>query len=134
MGNGTILVIDDEPEQRALIRQALRLGYYNVLEAGDCHEALAVQARHLGEIVVILSDVSLPGGNGYDLSSALLAVEPHLRRLFTSGQAGSELCRFFDMSLTDMHFLEKPFEPEELLRRVQTLLGASAPLTRTSTV
>jgi DNA-binding NtrC family response regulator len=127
MGNGTILVIDDEAEQRASMRDTLRQGGFSVLEAADYEEALVVQAGHLGEIVLILSDVRLPGGNAYDLSKALLAVEPHLKLLFTSGQAGAELCKFFDMPLTDLHFLEKPFESNELLKRVRTLLGWGSP-------
>jgi DNA-binding NtrC family response regulator len=132
MGYGTILVVDDEPEQRALMSKALRQEFYDVLEASDCREALAVHARHLGEIVLVLTDVSLPGGNGYELSKALLAAEPHLRLLLMSGHAGAELCKFFNMPTTDLHFLQKPFEPEELLERVRTLLRADAPLTRAS--
>lgn len=130
MGNGTILVIDDEPAQRAFIRKTLRLAAYNVLEASDRGEALAVQALHLGEIVLVLCDVSLPGGNGYELSKALLAVEPHLRLLLTSGHAGAELRRYFDEPIPDRQFLQKPFGPEELLKRIETLLGASKPLSK----
>ena len=129
MGNGTILVIDDEEEQRASMRDTLLLGGFDVLEAADYNEALTLQAEHLGEIVLILSDLRLPGGNGYDLSKALLAVEPRLKLLFTSGHAGAELCKFLDMPITDLHFLEKPFESSELLKRVRRLLGWTAPLT-----
>lgn len=128
MGNGTILVVDDEAEQRASMRDTLQLGGFGVLDAADYDEALAIQSRHLGEIVLILGDLRLPGGNAYDLSRALLAVEPHLKLLFTSGHAGAELCRFINMPLTDLHFLEKPFEPGELLKRVRTLLGWGAHL------
>src|ERR1700683_2752046 len=107
MSNRTILVIDDEPEQRALVRKILRPEAYTVLEASDYDDALAVQQTHLGEVALVLIDVSLPGRNGYDVSKALRANEPHLKVLFVSGYAGAELCRFFDMPVTDVHFLRK---------------------------
>ena len=110
MSNRTILVVDDEETQRHLMLSILR-PEYTVLEASDHEDALAVQEIHLGEIDLVLIDVSLPGGYGYDLSKALFAIEPHLRALFVSGQAGAEVCRFFDMLVTDVHFCKSRFNP-----------------------
>jgi DNA-binding response OmpR family regulator len=128
MSSKTILVIDDEAEQRDLVRTILRPEAYTMLEAWDYDEALAVQATHLGEIDLVLIDVSLPGRNGYDLSKALLAIEPHLKVLFVSGYAGAELCRFFGLPITDVHFLRKPVDPAELLSRVKFVLALADPL------
>jgi DNA-binding response OmpR family regulator len=119
----TILVIDDEPEQRDLVRTILRPDAYTILEASDYNDALAVQAAHLGEIDLAMIDVSLPGRNGYELSEALLAIEPRLKVLFVSGYAGAELCRFFGLPVTDVHFLQKPVDPAELLSRVRFVLA-----------
>ncbi len=127
MSSRTILVVDDEAAQRDLIRGILHLEAYTVLEAADYDEALAVQQRHLGEIDVLLSDLSLPGRNGYDLSKALLAREPHLKVIFVSGHAGAELRKFFDVPVTDVHFLEKPFQPAELLGHVKSVLESADP-------
>jgi CheY-like chemotaxis protein len=124
----TILVIDDEPEQRDLVRTILRPDAYTILEASDYNDALAVQAAHLGEIDLALVDVSLPGRNGYELSKALLALEPRLKVLFVSGYAGAELCRFFGLPVTDVHFLQKPVEPAELLSRVKFVMALADPL------
>jgi len=128
MSNRTILVVDDEAAQRDLIRAILHQEAYTVLEASDFDDALAVQQKHLGEVDLLLIDLSLPGGNGYDLSSALLAFEPHLKVLIVSGHAGAELCKFFDMPLTDMHFLQKPFTSRELLRRVKSVMESPDPM------
>jgi len=128
MTQRTVLVVDDEKSQRDLIRDILRLEAYAVLEAADYEEALAVQGRHLGEIDLLLIDLSLPGRNGYELSKALLAVEPDLAVLFVSGHAGAELCKSFNMPVTDVHFLQKPFPPAELVRRVKFLLESAGPL------
>lgn len=115
-------MVDDEETQRYLMGRILRLEAYTVLEASDYDDALAVQEKHLGEIDLLLIDLSLPGGSGFELSRALLAIEPHLRALFVSGHAGAELCKFFDMPVTDMHFLQKPFQSADLLRRVKYVL------------
>jgi CheY-like chemotaxis protein len=132
MSNKTILVIDDEAEQRELVRAILRPEAYSVLEASDYDDALAVQKTHLGEIDLVLIDLSLPGGNGDDLSVALLASEPHLKVLFVSGHAGAALCKFFDMPVTDLNFLQKPFQPVELLQRVKSILESADPLAGTA--
>jgi CheY-like chemotaxis protein len=126
--NKTILVIDDEAEQRELVRTILRPNAYTILEAADYDDGLAVQNAHLGEIDLVLIDVSLPGRNGYELSKALLAIEPHLEVLFVSGYAGAELCRYFAMPVTDVHFLQKPVDPADLIGRVKFVLGLAHPL------
>jgi CheY-like chemotaxis protein len=128
MSQRTVLVVDDEKSQRGLMRDILHPETYAVLEAADYDEALAVQNGHLGEIDLLLIDLSLPGRNGYDLSKALLAIEPHLTVLFVSGYAGAELCKSFDIPVTDVHFLQKPFPPAELLWRVKLLLESAGPL------
>jgi len=51
-----------------------------------------------------------------------------LKVLFISGHAGAELCKFFDMPVTDVHFLQKPTEPAELRGRVKFVLGLADPL------
>jgi DNA-binding NtrC family response regulator len=130
MSNRTILLVDDEAEQRDLIRHILYLEAYTVLEASDYVDALGVQAKHLGETDMLLIDVSLPGGNGYALAKDLLAIEPHLKVLFISGHAGAELCRFFNMPVSDVHFLQKPFQGTDLLQRVKLVLGSADPFSR----
>jgi DNA-binding NtrC family response regulator len=126
MSNGNILVIDDEAGQRESMQSILGPAGYIVLEASDYEEALSVQKRHAGELDLALVDLRLPGGNGYDLAKALLAFDPRLKLVFTSGQAGSELCRFIDMPVTDLHFLKKPFTPDGLLQRVKSVLELAA--------
>jgi len=128
MSTRTILVVDDESAQRDLIRGILRQEAYAVLEASDYDEALTVQKQHPGEIDLLLIDLRLPGGDGYGLSIELLAIEPHLKVLFVSGNAGAELCKFFNMPVTDVHFLQKPFQSTQLLQRVKLILEEDDPL------
>jgi DNA-binding NtrC family response regulator len=129
----TILLIDDETSQRTFMRRVLEDAGYNVLEGADYDEALVMHNQHRGKINVLLTDISLPGRNGYELAKALLAIDPGLNAIFVSGRAGAEACRFHGMAATDVHFLEKPFNAADLLQRVRRVLEAGGPyLTRTA--
>ena len=104
-----------------------------VLEGADFKEALVIHKQHPGAIDVVLTDISLPGHNGYVLVKALLDRQPGLSAIFMSGLAGAEVCRFEGMATTDLHFLEKPFSGEELLRRVRCVSECGGQfLTRTA--
>jgi DNA-binding response OmpR family regulator len=129
----TILLIDDEASQRRFMHRVLDDAGYRVVEGADCDEALTIVSQHRGKIDVLLTDVSLPGRNGYELARVLLDIHPGLSVIFMSGIAGAEVCRFHGMATTDLHFLEKPFHGAELLRRVRRVLEAGGPfLTRTA--
>jgi DNA-binding response OmpR family regulator len=129
----TILLIDDEASQRRLMSHVLEDAGYNVLEGADYAEALVIHDQYRGKIDVLITDISLPGFNGYQLARALLDLEPGLCVIFISGLAGSELCRYYGMATTDVHFLEKPFNGTGLLRRVRQVLEVGGPyLTRTA--
>jgi DNA-binding NtrC family response regulator len=130
----TILLIDDEASQRTFMRRVLEDAGYSVLEGVDYHEALVIHNQHRGKIDVLLTDISLPGRNGYVLARALLDMDPGLNVIFVSGLAGAEMCQFYGMATTDVHFLEKPFNAADLLRRVRRVLESGGPfLTRTAT-
>jgi DNA-binding NtrC family response regulator len=130
----TVLLIDDEASQRSFMRRALEDAGYEVLEGADFNDAQAIHKQYPRTIDVVLTDVSLPGHNGYVLVKALLDMQPGLTAVFISGRAGAEVCRFYGMATTDLHFLAKPFTGGELLRRVQRVLEYGGPfLTRTAT-
>jgi DNA-binding NtrC family response regulator len=130
----TVLLIDHEASQRSFVRRTLEDAEYEVLEGADLNDALAIHEHYPETIDVVLTDVSLPGDNGYVLVKALLDKQPGLSALFMSGLAGAEVCRFYGMATTDLHFLEKPFTGDELLRRVRRVSEFGGPfLTRTAT-
>jgi DNA-binding response OmpR family regulator len=129
-GSGkTILIVDDEASQRKQMRDALRAAGYHVLIAGDYDAAVNIHQRRAGPIHLLVTDLALSGKNGFELASTLLAGDPNLKVLFTSGQAGAELRKFYGIPAIDASFLEKPFLPAELVQRVRALLepnGAGA--------
>ena len=85
----TILVIDDEASQRKFISRVLEDAGYSVLEGANYHEALLIHGQYRGKIDVLVTDISLPGDNGYRLARALLDIDPGLSAIFISGLAGA---------------------------------------------
>jgi DNA-binding NtrC family response regulator len=129
----TVLLIDDESSQRRFMRGVLEHAGYKVVEGADYDDALNIVNHHHGKIDVLLTDISLPGRNGYEVARALLDLNPGLSVIFMSGIAGAQVCRFYRMATTDLHFLEKPFSSTELVRRVRRVMEAGGPfLTRTA--
>jgi DNA-binding response OmpR family regulator len=120
----TILLVDDERAQRESVRKILRREGYKVVEAANYNEALAVFRSYVKEIVLLLSDVALPDGNGCDLAVALQNEKPDVRVLFVSGGVGSEVCQYYGLDLADIHFLGKPIQTAELVSRVARVLCA----------
>jgi DNA-binding response OmpR family regulator len=90
-----------------------------------------IHGNHSGKIDVVLTDIALPGKDGCQLVRTLIETDPNLCAVFVSGLAGAELCRFYGLATSDVHFLAKPFAAAELLRRIRRVLKAGGPyLTR----
>ena len=117
-GTGSVLVVDDEPDIRALAAEILRQYGYRVLEAGNCAQAESL-AQH-EHIDLLLTDVILPGPNGRQLAGRLRALQPPLRVLYMTGYnedlGGGVLNE-------DLAVIQKPFTPEDLAARVGEVLA-----------
>jgi two-component system cell cycle sensor histidine kinase/response regulator CckA len=115
-GRGTILLVEDDATVRELARRVLAHAGYAVLEAGGGEEALGICTSHDGPIDLVLTDAGLPGLSGADVLRRAGELRPNARRLVMSGnpyEAGVG-------SATDL--LAKPFGPEELVRKVRSVL------------
>ncbi len=83
----TILVVDDEPEIRDLLRDCLAGHGYAVIPAGNASEATGILAAR-PDIGLVITDVVMPGGtNGFQLGRAARAAQPSLSILYMSGYA-----------------------------------------------
>src|SRR5437667_12902004 len=127
-----ILLVDDEANQRYRMSAVLRRAGYRVIQTRDYQEASAVYLRFRDEIDMLLIDVSIPGQNGCELAKTAKAQNPGVKVLLMSGQAGAEVCRFYGISATDVHFLEKPFRPVDMLARVKYVLESAEPISGTA--
>ncbi len=120
-GSETVLVVEDDPAVKAIIRQTLeRLGY-RVLVSSDATEAQAVAEAQSGRLPLLVSDIRLPGLAGPELAALLRPRHPGLRVLYVSGYAGDEMIQRGLLD-TDEAFLAKPFTADDLARRVRSLL------------
>lgn len=118
----TILVVDDELEDRQFMRATLEAGGYRVLEASNYHSGVNTFAQHSHEIDLLITDVSLPETNGCELAKSILEIRPDLKVLLVSGHTGAEVCRFYGLTSLELHLLDKPFKPVDLLIRVYRVM------------
>ena len=89
-GAQTVLVVDDEPEVRDLIREILQLQNYLVLEAGDWEAGLAVAARHTGVIDLMLVDVGVPPMLADEWVKRVRVTRPDIKVVYVSGYLSDE--------------------------------------------
>jgi DNA-binding response OmpR family regulator len=122
LANPTILLVDDEETDRNVVRQILQTKGFRVLEADTYQRALSVFAENDDSIDLLLTDISLPGGNGCELWVSMRKRKTDLKVLFVSGHVGAEVCRFYGLQQSDFHFLGKPFKATYLLARVIQVL------------
>lgn len=126
----TILLLDDEESDRSVASKLLQSQGYAVLEA-DCYKtALSTFEARAKTIDLLIADISLPDGNGCELAAVLLLQKADLKVLFVSGHVGSEVCRFYGLEVTDLHFLSKPFQDKDLLKRVTQVMESTEPAPR----
>lgn len=119
-----VLVVEDENQVREIVRRVLNKNGYSVLVAKDGDEALAVAHAHGGEIHLLLTDVVLPRMSGKELVDKLRSWAPSTRILLMSGYPQDIL----DHGTIEggLALIEKPFTPEDLLRRVREILDSPA--------
>ena len=121
-GSETILVVEDEAPVRAVTRQLLQRNGYTVLEAPDGATALTMVGGEAGgHIDLLLTDVIMPGMSGRELAEKLKASRPNLHVLFMSGYTDDAVVRH-GMLEPGLAYLEKPFRPQTLLKKVRSVL------------
>ena len=119
----TILLVEDEPGIRGLVRKILRRERYQVLEAGSGEEAMNVASSHGDAIDLLLTDMLLPGMSGRALAESLHAVNPALRVVYVSGYTDDETVRAGEFP-PGAKFLQKPFTLGALTGKVREALDA----------
>jgi two-component system cell cycle sensor histidine kinase/response regulator CckA len=117
----TVLVVDDDHNVRTVMASVLRRRAYRVLEATDGTHALEVVAQHAAPVHLIVSDVNMPGMDGWLLLEQLRGWYPGIRFLMVSGdeQAASTMSNHAE---TPTAFLAKPFSAQQLSDAVRALL------------
>jgi two-component system cell cycle sensor histidine kinase/response regulator CckA len=117
-----ILIVDDEVAVRDIARLTLENYGYRVLVAANGAEGIAVFARHVDEIKVILSDMNMPVMDGAAMTKAVRAINPEVRILSSSGLAPNddEAKRAEEAGISG--FISKPYTAEQLLVKLDEML------------
>jgi PAS domain S-box-containing protein len=122
-GRETVLLVEDEEAVRRLVAEILREAGYSVVEAVDGEQALAVAGRHPGPVHLVLTDVVMPRMGGRALADAVSGLLPETRVLYMSGYTTEPAIRE-GLAADGIAFLQKPFTPDVLVRKVREALDA----------
>jgi signal transduction histidine kinase/CheY-like chemotaxis protein len=123
-GSETVLLVEDEQIVRDMTREILQESGYQVLEAKHGQEALSVAEQHTGPIHLMLSDVVMPQMSGRELAAQLTPLRKDMRVLYMSGYTDDAIVHHGVLD-EGMAFIEKPFTPNALARKVRDVLNAT---------
>jgi PAS domain S-box-containing protein len=120
-GNETVLVVEDEQGVRRLVKDILELYGYRVLEADSGEKALELESGYEKPIHLLLTDVVMPKMSGRDLAQAVTLSRPEIKVLYLSGYTDHVVIDRGVLA-AGAPFLQKPFSPEVLARKVREVL------------
>jgi PAS domain S-box-containing protein len=120
-GQETVLVVEDEEAVRRLACHVLESCGYRVLEASHGEGAIAVAGGHAGPIHLLVTDVVMPGLGGRVVAERVAGLKPGIKVLFMSGYTDDAVVRHGVLA-AEMAFLQKPFSPSSLARKVRAVL------------
>lgn len=117
----TILLVDDHPSIRKLLKSILKSEGYAVLEAEDGRHALELCHHYGSKIHLLLTDIVMPQMNGHMLAEQVVILRPGIQILYMSGFVEPPAFKRLQPQGDD-HFLKKPCDIREVSRKVRALL------------
>ncbi len=109
----SILVIDDTPGIRSLVARSLAHLSYRVTTADSVQTGLDALAD-IDRIRLLVVDFGLPDGTGLEVAKAARKLKPGIPILLMSG---------YDVEAADLEFIQKPFDPDDLFRRIEAMVA-----------
>jgi CheY-like chemotaxis protein len=116
----SVLVVEDEALLLMLIAESLREGGFNVHEAGEAQSALSLLRAH-NDIRLMLTDIRMPGMNGFQLTDAAVAIKPDLKVMLMTGYSEDALPQ--KLTAAGVRVLRKPFDTDSLPEMAKAILG-----------
>jgi two-component system, cell cycle sensor histidine kinase and response regulator CckA len=124
-GCETVLLVEDHHILRKYLSMVLKQAGYDVLEAGNGHEALAVSHGQVDQTIhLLITDVMMPKMGGIELAAKLGEDRPNMKTLLISGF--SEELALDSLGIEAVNFLQKPFTQDQLFRKVHEVLATKA--------
>lgn len=123
----TILIVDDEPEVRAVARDMLQAKGYTTLDTGDPTLALRMARTESQPIHLLLTDVVMPLMNGRELVEQIHKIRPTMKVLYMSAYSTETIEDYGIQLAPGEPFVVKPFTMERLASAVRTVLDYRSP-------
>ena len=120
----TILLVEDEDSIRLLMRRMLEAHRYHVLEARNGYEATALAEAYRAPIDLLVTDVAMPGIDGFDLVHMVIGRHPETKVLFITGQAERVAVRG-GLKESRRPFLLKPYTQVDLALKIREVLESA---------
>ena len=121
-GSERILIVDDERVVRVIMTRILSKYGYQVCEAADGDQALALAASQAEPFACAVIDMVMPSISGIDLAHRLRETQPDLKVLFVSGYAPEEIGNHGGADINPADLITKPFEADELARKLREII------------
>ncbi|MDT8375612.1 MAG: response regulator [Mariprofundaceae bacterium] len=120
-GDGTVLVVDDDPAVRRVASLFLSHFHFEVLQAADGLEGLETFCKHQKKIVAVLLDITMPKLGGVDAMKRMREANPRIPVILVSGYSKVEIESLAEEDQPDM-FVAKPFRAKDLKKALYKVL------------
>lgn len=124
MTKGPILIVDDDPNLREVVRVALELQHFEIVEAGDGKAGVEAFQKH--HPIAVVLDLMMPELDGFEVCRRIRATS-RVPIVFLSSR-DDELDRVLGLELGGDDYVTKPFSPRELVARVKAVLRRAEPV------
>ena len=119
-----MLLVEDDEMVRGLAQTILESHRYTVMPARNAEEAIELAQHHGGVIDLVMTDMVMPGMGGSVLAERLRQLRPGIKVIVTSGYAGRGQ-EFIESLGSQAAFLQKPYTPETLMKKVRDVLDCN---------
>lgn len=122
-GSETVLIVEDEADLLELAKSSLEEYGYKVLTSLSPGKSILLCETYQDEIHLLLTDVVMPAMNGKELRDSIRRIKPDIKTLFMSGYT-ADIIAHRGVLEEDVEFLQKPFTPYALARKVREVLNS----------
>ncbi len=120
-GSETVLIVEDDDNLRKFAQRALQMYGYRILDAENGEDALRVCGEYEGQIDLMITDVVMPKMGGREAAERLQHLYPQIKVIYMSGYTDNTIVHYGVLT-PELNFIQKPFTPKGLARKVRETL------------